>query len=174
MHLLLLFSLLTVLVALFLQDWRNRLVWWGLFPILAGLMVWSRLETVRWEVLLYETGLNFLILVIQWLAVAGWYSFKLRRWEPVIGKLFGWGDAWFLLVLCTAFSPVNYWLIYLGGIAFVGGGYGLLRVLKLVKKPQVPLAGGLALLVAAILIAFWAEPQWQHFGYQLAAKGGVW
>lgn len=148
------------------------MVWWGWFPILASMFVSLRYLEVGWETLLIETGINLSILLLQWVLVVALFSIRKKRFEPVVGTMLGWGDVWFFVVMCLAFSPVNFWTFYLGGIGVITLGYTLMRLLGLAQRREVPLAGGLALLLTGVLFAFWWNPGWQWLSYDLLVQGG--
>lgn len=147
---------LGVLVSILLQDWRWRGVYWYAFPLLAALLLTSRLTTDSPATVLTAAAVNAAFVGGQ-LLILGLYV-RVRFAAPLSAYL-GAGDMLYWLALTVFFSPALYVLYHLGSlllslIAFLG----LRHLLPSPIDNRIPLAGLQAGFLALLLLGSWLLP----------------
>lgn len=135
----------------FLQDIKERLVYWFLFPIIAmcsGVLLY---QNTFWE-LFYTTIFINLAFVSILIGVVFLYS-KLKL-KTALSNTFGLGDGLLFLALVFSFSSVTFLILFVFGLVF---SLVLHLFLKRNKKQEtVPLAGYLSLFFVIAYISHWA------------------
>lgn len=148
-------SLLVVtFVIIFIQDYKSRLVYWFLYPLIG---VFSFLIQIS-----YNTIYSSLINSLMNLAFVGFilitcYSYsKLKLKQSFLKEVFGLGDVLFLLAICFSFSTVSFLILFVFGLFFSLVLHLILK--KSSKDESVPLAGYLSLFFGVIyIISFLCE-----------------
>ncbi len=143
-------GLLLSLSIIFLQDNKDRKVYWFLFPMTAicsGVLLYSKLTPI----LFYTTIIVNISVVIFLLIVVFLYArFKLK--VPA-HTTFGLGDALLFLALTFTFTSLSFIILFVFGLLF-----SLLIHLVVKRKSNhttVPLAGYLSLFFIIIYITNW-------------------
>lgn len=151
MHLLITFLLTAALTVVAVQDFKHRLISWWLIPLLLLLFAWNALSALS----IREAGTYFVFnisfLVFQLAAVTAYLSIKNKRLVNIVNTWLGIGDILLFLVLCAAFSPVNYLLFYLLGLLVTIAGYIIYKLIK-GRSGTIPLAGAVALCLLFCLL----------------------
>lgn len=154
--------LLFLLSAVIYQDFKARAISWFLIPLL---IVVTLLKTITGngitETLTY-TGINLLIVSINFLCITLFFSIKEKRLVNITDHYLGLGDILFFIVICTLFSPVNFILFFLGSILLTTLIYGSISLFKSSRKILVPLAGAMSI---ALIIALIAEQLVANFSF---------
>lgn len=143
------YLLLTILLLVVVyQDFKYRAVWWVVFPLAAGIAIWSAFSTRYFDVWLMESVINSLFLIVQFMVLTVYFSVKLKKPVWIFDQFIGWGDVLFLFVLALLLSPVNFIVFYLGSIVLT-----LLFAAAYLNKrnENIPLAGIQAALFLVIL-----------------------
>ncbi|MDG5490644.1 hypothetical protein [Psychroserpens sp. SPM9] len=135
---------------IFYQDYKDRQVYWFLFPLVglcSGILFYkSTLPELFWSsIILNSVFIAFLLLVVLL------YS-KLTL-NLKISEAFGSGDAFLFTVLIFSFSTVSFLIIFVFALLFSLVIHLLLKKYSAVKT--VPLAGYLSLFFGCSYIAFW-------------------
>lgn len=136
----------------FIQDRKDREVYWFLFPIIAlasGVLLYNNLLPE----LFYITLLINLLFIIILITVVFFYSkFKLKT---TITKTFGLGDGLLFIALVFTFSSVSFMILFVFGLLFSL----LIHVVfkKNSKYKTVPLAGYLSLFFAIAYLSYWLD-----------------
>lgn len=142
--------LLLALIIVFLQDIKERQVYWFLFPIIAicsGILLYMQMFLE----LFYTTLIINIAFVLVLLSIVVLYSnLKMKQ---SITKTFGLGDGLLFLALAFTFPSITFLILFVFGLLF-----SLVIHLfsnKLSKFPTVPLAGYLSLFFAIIYLGHW-------------------
>lgn len=149
---------MAVLAAIAAEDARHRLISWYWLPVLLLIFVLEAFTQLKPD----EAGMYFIInlsfLLVQLLLVTVYFSIRQKRPVNIINTWLGIGDILFFVVLCAAFSPLNYLLFYLLSLLFTIAGYIAYKIIK-GRSSTIPLAGAVALLLFLCLLLRWFIPQ---------------
>jgi Flp pilus assembly protein protease CpaA len=149
-----------VLLWVFVQDIKERSVYWFLFPALTMAFLWVGLLQGRpFAEVTHTTLINAGFLIFQYLMVSAYFSVKNKKWVNITAGLMGWGDVLFLLTLCCYLSVLNFLAFYITSLLLVLTIWLIWMLLAKRQNKQVPLAG-LQALVLAIFFGFcwWISP----------------
>ena len=110
---------LILLILIFLQDWKDRSVYWLLFPLLTVLLTGERFQnpTVLAE-LMYSVLINVSFIAIQLVILTFYFSIKNKKWINLTIGLLGLGDILFLLSIAFYLSVLNFLFFYI--ISLIG------------------------------------------------------
>lgn len=148
------------LLAIAWQDFRSRSVWWVLLAACIALTFAEGWLLVG-SGLLPLAGLNLALMGAQLLVLKLVFSIKNKENTAVADKLLGWGDILFFAVPCLYFSVFNFVVFYVLSLLVVLLAFILWKRYKPNTPAEVPLAGGMALL---LLLARIPEHWWQGYG----------
>ena len=147
---------LAILILIFVQDVRNRSVYWFLFPVLVVLFVivhslQHHLFAENWQAVLVNIG----FLVVQYLIVSVYFSIKSKQWVNITDNLLGWGDILFLLCITVYLSALNFLLFYVTSLIISLLIWLIWQLISKKKNKQIPLAGLQALIFTVFLAVDW-------------------
>jgi hypothetical protein len=146
----------SVLIIIFVQDIRERSVYWVLFPVLLLLFLGLQLLGGNaWAEIGQKVFINIMFLVIQFLIVTAYFSLKNKRWLNITVGFLGWGDVLFLLTLCFYLSVLNFLFFYITSLILVLVIWLLWQALSNQSNKEVPLAGLQAIFFAALSGSCW-------------------
>jgi hypothetical protein len=141
--------ILLSLVIIVHQDFKQRQISWYLLPIAFVAFVC--------KALLYSNNLtndfifNFLFIALQLVCLTLYFSIKNKKMFNIIDTYLGLGDILFFIVLCTAFSPVNFIVFYFMSMILTLTGTLIYNFFSARRTSDIPLAGAMA---ATLLVAF--------------------
>lgn len=141
-----------LLLVIAYQDFKYRAVWWFLFPALAVAFLFPGLPAhfpLPIEEIAFNLGFIFSQLILLWFYV----SIKQRSFVNIVNTHIGMGDILFLVAICFAFSIVNLLFFYITGLLLVLSSVIMVKFITGKEVKHVPLAGGLAVVLAGWLIA---------------------
>ena len=145
-----------VLLAIILQDLKDRLIRWLLFPILAGALLALKIMAGhdRMDCLL-DMLINLGFLLAQLLLLSVYFSVKQKRWSLFHVQLIGLGDVLFLI--STAFYPTlaRSLLFYVVSLVTALLTWLVWQALAQRKSKAIPLAGLQAIVFILFLSADW-------------------
>lgn len=137
--------LLVVLLFIILyQDYKDRLVYWFLYPLIGILAFVIQISFLPLESVLFNIAIN-LVLVSFLLVVCYGYT-KLRKLE--FKNSFGIGDVLFFLFISFSFSIISFFVLFLFSLLF-----SLILHFVLSKNnvnKTVPLAGYMSLFFGVV------------------------
>ncbi|KAA2216554.1 hypothetical protein [Maribacter flavus] len=142
-------ALILGLALIFLQDLRNREVWWFLFPLVAFLMGGIHLLSSDFEVTLSHFLINSIVITII-VAVLGLYTRFIHR-KTFLNVSFGLGDLLFFYAFALGFPTVTFIILFVASI-LVALLWSLVY-LNRNSKGTIPLAG----LMSSFLILVYAS-----------------
>ncbi|MCB0395287.1 MAG: hypothetical protein KDD36_01460 [Flavobacteriales bacterium] len=134
------------------QDFRYRAVSWLIVVVWGALIAWQSISGSGWEIWLRESMVNIGFFAVQYGALTLYFSLKERRLVHLADVYIGWGDILFIGIMCFGFSLPGFVALYLGGLMVVLFVFLIYRMLFTKASHQIPLAGGLALLLTIVQI----------------------
>lgn len=138
--------LILLFIVIFYQDYKERSVYWFLYPAIGIAVFVLQLQQNGVVMSLLNTLFN-LVFVLIILAVCYLYStYKLKR--SMLKEVLGIGDILFFIFICGSFSTVSFLVLFVFALLFA-----LLLHMALQSyhtDPTVPLAGYMALFFAGI------------------------
>lgn len=147
---------LIVLLLIFVQDVKERSVYWFLFPVLVMLFFLTHLLEHH---LFADTWLPVLInisfLALQFVLVSVYFSVKNKGWVNITTDLLGLGDILFLVSLAFYLSVLNFLFFYIVSLIVVLLVWVFWQAIAKEKGKQIPLAGLQALVFIAFLTCAW-------------------
>ena len=135
-----------VLLSIVYQDFKDREVYFFLYPILF-LAVGYEYYSLGFDVAFNLIAFNLLLVFFMVGLVFLYYYLKKHSLKSFFENVFGLGDLLFFVFLALFFSPANFLLVFNCSLIL---GLLLSRVFKSFKSRGVPLAG-----VQAIVVLFW-------------------
>lgn len=134
---------ISLLIKLFIEDWKNRSVQWYLFPfiLVCTYFINSRVLENYWEVVIF----NLVIVSIQLCTIILYLKIKNYDWRSLTSKYFALGDILFLLILSFSFSSEFFLIFNICSIVFS------LIIARILKLKTIPFAGIQSLMFALVL-----------------------
>ncbi len=151
MEIFFLFSILSMLLLITFQDFRERSISAWILPLLFIASAAYFILKYSWQQTLENFIINFLILSFQLLLLNIFFSVKQKQWVFLPDNLLGWGDILFLPIVCVFFSPLNMLIYYVVSLMLICLVFALIRIIFSPRENTVPLAGGLSLILAVFL-----------------------
>ena len=135
----------------FLQDFKERLVFWFLFPIIGLLCAWLFYNNTLPELFYNALKMNLGFILIFVLIISLYAQLKLKM---AVLKAIGLGDLLLFIAVSLAFSTISFIIIFISALIF---SLALHLVLSKNKKVlTVPLAGYMSLFFLAIYLVQWS------------------
>lgn len=145
-------ALVLVFILVFVQDIRERKVFWFLFPIVGVLVGILHFQSTLPELFWISVLLNMAFVALLLIVVYLYSKFKLK---VTIKETFGLGDALLFVALVFTFSTVSFLIIFIGSLLFSLVLHMLTK--KSNKATDVPLAGYMSLFFLFAFIANWTH-----------------
>ena len=142
-------TLVLILLWVFYQDYKDRLVYSFLFPIIAGIFVilFYINNYVGVLYMIYSIGFNLLCVGLIITILYLYSNLKLRK--KFINHTFGLGDIFILIVITFGFPTYTFLLLYGLSMLFAVCSHVCLK--QFYKHKTVPLAGYIALFYAIVI-----------------------
>jgi len=151
------FLLVCVLLTIFLQDVKERLVFWFLYPIVGILGYCIESNSIGYKMAMVNSLINLSFIIIVLFILYIYSKFKLKT-EFVNGSM-GLGDILLLIFLGFTFSTLPFFILFVFSLLF-----SLLLHLYFKDKSihkDVPLAGYISLFFSSIYLAsFFLPPKY--------------
>lgn len=142
-------KLILVIVFAFVlyQDFKSRLVYWFLYPIIGVLAFAIQLQNLPVSIALTNLGFNLLFVVLILLVSTLYIKFRNLDFKNTIGI----GDILFFLFIAGTFSIVSFLVLFVFSLVFSL----ILHIVLNNKKEQVtvPLAGYMSLFFGVVYAA---------------------
>jgi hypothetical protein len=103
-------------------------------------------------------GVNLFIPLIQLAGLTLYSSIKSKRFVNIIDTQLGLGDILFFVLLCTVFSPANFFPFYIGSLLISTLLFFVIKKFNGTQSAEVPLAGFMSALLIIVLAVKWLNP----------------
>ncbi len=155
MELLLLIIPIGILMILVIQDFKSREISWFIIPLLFVVFTVKAILKIDVDELLIYFGINSLIVCTNLLGVCIMVSLKEKKITNILNTYLGLGDVLFFLLITIVFSPLNFFIFFMGSVLVCSIVYGLMLLINKKKQLPFPLAGAMSLmLIAASIIEY--------------------
>lgn len=145
--------LILFLLLISFQDFKQREISWILIPLIFLALIFKATQSITIGNLINNTLLNLAFITLQLLLLTIYMSIKNKKMVNILQQHIGLGDLLFFVVLCLAFSPVNFIVFYiLSLIATLAGCIIYVTVFSKKAMDEIPLAGGMASVLVIILL----------------------
>jgi hypothetical protein len=133
------------LVVLVYQDFTHRAVNW--FLLFSLILCQSGLTylTVSIEEFFFNTGVNLMLLIFQFLLLTVYFSLRARHLTNIINQFIGIGDMLFFIFLSMAFSPFNFILFFILSLLLILIVYAV-AMRGRIRQYKIPLLGNMSVL----------------------------
>ncbi|MBS7256713.1 general secretion pathway protein [Flavobacterium branchiicola] len=138
------FILILVFALVLYQDFKNRLVYWFLYPVIGILAFIIQLHKLPLQIAITNLGFNLLFIGLILGGSVLYLKFKNLDFTDMIGL----GDVLFFIFIAASFSIVSFLILFVFSLVF-----SLILHLILHNKKQevtVPLAGFMSLFFGAV------------------------
>lgn len=146
--------LIGVFLIIFIQDYKDRKVFWFLYPILGILTFLIQSQSIDLQTTFINSGLNLLFVIILLLICYLYSILKLKK--PLLKEVFGLGDLLFFIFITFSFSTVSFIVLFVFSLLF-----SLLLHFALQHRQTdktVPLAGYMSLFFGTVFgITFFGD-----------------
>lgn len=156
MELVLLISSIGILMILVVQDFKSRAISWFIIPLLFVVYTVKAILTIEVTELLIYFGINILMVFTNLLGVGVMVSLKEKKITNILNTYLGLGDILFFIVIAVVFSPLNFFIFFMGSVLVSSIVYGLMMLTNKKQQLPFPLAGAMSLLlvIASLLEYF--------------------
>ncbi|TXK78960.1 hypothetical protein FT986_03590 [Mesonia sp. K4-1] len=144
------FILITVLLYIFLQDFKDREVYWFLFPIVGILTGFLHFNEVLREVFLLTLIYNILFVLFIFMLTLLYIKLKLKE---KFSHVFGYGDLLFFIAITFSFSTFSFIVLFVMSLIFSLSLHIILKNKS--SHSSVPLAGYMSLFFLSTYLAYW-------------------
>jgi hypothetical protein len=152
--------LLICLGIIVFQDFKQREISWLLIPTLFAAFVGKALLVIGINsTLITNTFLNVGFVLIQLVMLTLYMSIKNKKLVSIVNTYLGIGDILFFIVLCVAFSPLNYIVFYLASTILTLIGFLFYNIISKKATSEIPLAGAMAAVLLILMIVNKIKPQ---------------
>jgi hypothetical protein len=123
--------------------------------------------TIGVEELLFNFGINTLLLIFQFLLLTVYFSLRTRSLTNIINKFIGTGDLFFFVFLSTAFSPFNFILFFILSLLLILIVYAIALKGNL-KQYKIPLLGDMSIIYLVLLAIEYLHSGFNRFDDSMA------
>jgi len=138
--------LVIVFIFIFVQDYKDRKVYWFLYPIIGILVFLIQLQSVSLYTSL--TNLIFNLFFVSFLLLVCYLYATLKLQQHLLSEVFGLGDVLFFIFITFSFSMVSFFILFVFSLVF-----SLLLHLALQHRQTektVPLSGYMSLFFGVV------------------------
>lgn len=163
MQLLIDIFLVILLAIVVVQDLKHREISWLLIPFLLCSFLAKGLFLISSHQLIAYSLFNIGFIAIQLLILTAYISMKNKKLTNIVNSYLGLGDVLFFIVICVAFSSVNFILFYVLSLLFTLGGFIAYNILIKKAKKEIPLAGAMAMVMTTLILVNQWMPQFNFY-----------
>jgi len=138
------------LAVIVLQDIKYREISWVLIPLILAGFIYKAMEYKN--ILMTDVLLNISFIAIQLLLLTIYISIKNKKPVNIVNTYLGIGDILFFLVICVAFSPINFIAFYILSLVFTLAAIIIYNRFSGKQTKEIPLAGSMATVLIFLLI----------------------
>jgi hypothetical protein len=151
------------LVLIGIQDFKQRAISWFLIPLAFMALYFNASYSVSTNDLMKNFLVNITFVMLQLILLTGYFSLKNKHLINVLKEYIGLGDLLFFVVLCVAFSPVNFIVFFI--MSLIGTLLGSVIYASFISKKvltEIPLAGAMA---SILLIVIFLNKMTMHLDF---------
>ncbi len=141
-------AIIFVFGCIFWQDYRQRLVFWFLFPLFGILGFWIQKNNVTSNMILINTSVNLILITCVLLILFVYTKIILKK---EIAQSLGAGDVLFFLFLCPCFALFSFFVLFVFSLLF-SLFFHLILKSRYNHDKTVPLAGYMSLFFAMVYV----------------------
>ncbi len=150
--------LIVLFILIFIQDYKQRLVYWFLYFFVGICGLSLQLTFFHWQTIAINFFIN--ICFISILIVSGFLYCRLIKKEPFLNHSIGIGDIFMFVSLSFLLPTISFILFFVFSLIFSLMIHLLLKE-KYTINNDVPLAGYMSLFFSFILLfSFFLEKNW--------------
>jgi hypothetical protein len=135
------------------QDLKFRLISWYFLPLLLAGFVFKGIQEQGPSEFLLTSSFNLGFVILQLLLLTLYISLKNRKFINIINTYIGIGDVLFFVVLCTAFSTLNFIAFYVLALMITIFGVAIFHLFSKGKTKEIPLAGSMAIVLIIVIFS---------------------
>lgn len=139
-------AILVILGLVAYQDFKHREVLLWLFVLFMAESIAFVYFNFPGSFPFVSTLVNVAIVIFQIVTITVFYSLRNKKFTSIINSKIGMGDLVFLVNLCVWFSPFNFTCFIV--VSMIAG----ILLYLILKKDNIPLAGVMSLMMAAVLV----------------------
>lgn len=129
---------------------KHRAISWVLIPLaLAGFVFKGMISE---NIVLKDVLLNIAFVSIQLVLLTIYMSIKNKRLLNIVNTYLGLGDVLFFVVICAAFSTLNFIVFYLLSMIVTLTGVIAYNGFRKKKSVDIPLAGAMAVVLIVLML----------------------
>lgn len=146
--------LLSVFFLILYQDYKDRKVYWFLYPAIGILVFLLQLNITAVYTVLINAGINLLFIAVLLLVCYLYAAFRLKK--NLLKEVFGLGDVLFFICIAFSFSVISFFILFVFSLFFSLLLHFILKHKQTEKT--VPLAGYMSLFFGTVYgISFFYE-----------------
>ncbi|KDN55717.1 hypothetical protein FEM21_13190 [Flavobacterium seoulense] len=138
--------ILGVFSLIFFQDYKDRKVYWFLYPVVGILVFILQAQILPLNIALINSGVN--LLLVLFLLIFSYLYARLKLKKSLLQSVLGLGDILFFIAIAFSFSIVSFWVLFVFSLIFSLILHLVLKYKQIEKT--VPLAGYMSLFFAAV------------------------
>jgi hypothetical protein len=124
-----------------IQDYKDRSVYWFLYPMVGLLVLGIQLIQNSFYTVLFNSLSNLVFISVLLLFAAVYSKFRFKK--KLINVSIGLGDVLFFIAISFAFAPISFFILFVFSLLFALAIHIFLNPKK--NGSTVPLAGHMAL-----------------------------
>ena len=144
-----------------IQDYKERSVYWFLYPIVGLLVLGIQMIQNPIYTVIFNSLSNLIFISIL-LFFAALYS-KIRLKKQLINESIGLGDVFFFIAISFAFAPISFLIIFVFSLLFSLAVHLYLNPKK--NAVTVPLAGHMALFFGMVYAVLFFTKDYSLYAY---------
>lgn len=137
--------LIIILAIIFWQDYKERMVYWFMYPFVGLMGFFIQTQSIGTEMALINSVVNLCLIATILVVLYIYTKFFLKK--KLLRESIGLGDVLFFIFLCFCFSILSFLILFVFSLLF---SLILHIFLKKDKNETVPLAGYMSVFFAAI------------------------
>ena len=156
------FISIMLLVIISYQDFKERQIYWALFPLVAASIILESLLYKPTQSLFHFLPANFFIIIVELLFVLMYIKLKSRGSSNFFNNI-GLGDILFLMILSISLSTVNLLVFLIIALIITLISWETYKKILSKKGVHIPLCGFLAIQLATVFLIDYCLPSFNRY-----------
>ena len=145
-------SVILLCLIIVFQDFKFRHISWIPLPLLFAVLYILSYQSNTLNEIIFYFGFNFIFILAIHICLFVFLWVKNKKIFNPINKYHGIGDILFSVILCMAFSPMNFIHFYIGSLLLTLFGYLIYMLVKGEQSKGFPTAGVMSLALALCFV----------------------